>query len=140
MTISIETLALILMLAHLASDVFMARVLYRQWGLFKITYDDYGIPQNITRDIKRFRMTLFVLSCIVFAGNTVPIIIDAVTFFASNPLNRNPTVPLISLLYAVSNALTALISAYLIFTLYRIAKGTDDPNELVEKDIVNRKK
>lgn len=140
MTISIETLALILMIAHSASAVFMTRVLYRQWGLFKIKYDDLDIEKSITHDIKRFRLTLFVLSCIVFAGNIIPIVIDGITLFGDNSLHRNPTVPLISLLYAVSNALTALISAYLIYTLYRIAKGTDDPNELIEKDIAKTKK
>lgn len=140
MTISIETLALILMIAHSASAVFMARVLLRQWGLFKIRYDDLGIEQNLIRDIKGFRITLFVLSCIVFAGNIIPIVIDGITLFGGNSLHRNPTVPLISLMYAVSNALTALISAYLIYTLYRIAKGSDDPNELIEKDIANSKK
>lgn len=139
MTISIETLALILMLAHLAAAIFMARVLHRQWGLFKIPYDT-SIEPKLVKELKRFRAILFSLSVIVFAGNIIPILIDGVTFFYHNPLDRNPTVPVISLAYAVSNALTALISAYLIFTLYRIAKGSNDPNELVEKDIVNRKK
>lgn len=140
MTISIQVLALILMLVHIVSDIFMARVLYRQWGLFKVNYDDFGIAESELRDIKRFRVTLFTLSCIVFAGNVVPIIIDTITVLTDNSLHRNADVPIISLAYAVSNALTALISAYLIFTLYRIAKGSDNPNELLEKDIASRKK
>lgn len=138
MTISIETLAFILMIAHSGSAVFMTRVLIRQYGLFKVRYDDLGIEKSLTNDIKRFRLTMFVLSCIVFAGNIIPIVIDGITLFGDNSLHRNPTVPLISLLYAVSNALTALISAYLIYTLYRLAKGSVDQNDLIEKDIANR--
>lgn len=138
MTITIQALAAILMVGHLASDAFMAMVLKRQWGLFKVRYDELGVGEALTRDIKRFRVTLFILSCIVFAGNTIPIIIDGITLFGDNALHRNPHVPLISLLYAVSNALTALISAYLIYTLYRIAKGSDDQNALIEKDITSR--
>lgn len=140
MTISIETLALILMFAHSASAIYMSFVLRRQYGLFKVNYDDLGIDQKLAADIKGFRVTMFVLSCIVFAGNIIPIVIDGITVFTENSLHRNPHVPLISLMYAVSNALTALISAYLIYTLYRIAKGSTDPNELIEKDIVNSKK
>lgn len=137
-SISIQSLAIILMVAHVIADIFMGRVLFRQYGLFAVKFDDLGVENRLSQDIKNFRRTLFTLSVIVFAGNIVPVVVDAITVFSDNALHRNPEVPLISIIYAVSNALVAIISAYLIFTLYRIAKASNDPNELVEKTLESR--
>lgn len=141
MTINIQTLATILIVMHLGSSIFMGFVLKRQYSLFShdITADDSKYEATDIKRIKRFRMGLFLLSCVVLLGNVVPIVIDLVTIIGNNSVNRTPHVHTISILYAVSNALTALISAYLISTLYRIAKSATDPNELIEKDLTSRK-
>lgn len=140
MTINIATLAWILIVLHSGSVIFMTFVLRRQYKLFShdVTYNDARFEPIDIKRIKRFRLGLFLLSCVVLLGNVVPIAIDAVTIFGGNSVNRPTHVHTISLLYAVSNALTALISAYLISTLYRIARGVNDPNALIEKDL-NRK-
>lgn len=140
MTINIQTLAMILIVMHIGSAIFMSFVLKRQYKLFShdITLDDSKYDQHDIARIKRFRMGLFVLSCVVLLGNVVPILIDAVTIISNNPGNRPHHVHAISILYALSNAITAFISAYLISTLYRIAKGAHDPNELIEKDLNSR--
>lgn len=140
MTISIQTLAIILILAHIGSDIFMAVVLNKQYRLFSraITPDDSLYQDGDINKIKNFRFRLFLLSAVIFAGNTIPILIDGITIFTNNSLDRNPTVPLISLLYAVSNAITALVSAYLISTLYRIAQSANDPDALIEKNVSDR--
>lgn len=140
MTIDIETLAWIVIALHSGSVLFMTFVLRRQYKLFSydVTYDDSRFEEADIRRIKHFRMGLFLLSCVVLGGNVVPIAIDLLTIFGGNAVNRLSQVHTISILYAISNALTALISAYLISTLYKIARGVNDPNLLVEKH-VNRK-
>jgi hypothetical protein len=137
MTIDIQTLATILIIMHSGSAVFMGFVLKRQYKLFShdITLDDTRYEAGDINRIKRFRLGLFLLSSVVLLGNVVPIVIDLITILGDNAVNRAPQVHTVSILYAVSNALTALISAYLISTLYRIAKGVNDPNELVQKDL-----
>lgn len=140
MTINIQTLATILILCHIGSAIFMGFVLRRQYKLFShdITYNDERFETKDISRIKRFRLRLFLLSCVVLLGNMIPIAIDAITLIGNNSVGRTPQVHTISILYAASNALTALISAYLISTLYRIARGVNDPNALIEKDL-NRK-
>lgn len=137
MTINISTLAWILIVCHSGSVIFMTFVLRRQYTLFShdITYDDARFEQKDIGRIKRFRLGLFLLSCVVLLGNVVPIAIDAITILGDNSVGRPTHVHTISILYAVSNALTALISAYLISTLYRIARGVHDPEVLIEKDL-----
>jgi uncharacterized BrkB/YihY/UPF0761 family membrane protein len=110
---TIEQYAFTLLITHLASMVFIFNVLKRQWRLMK---------QPIPSYVKRYRYTLFILSLVIFAGNIVPIIIDALTLFIE--VGRPDTVKLVSLLYAYSNAITAVVSAYLIWTLYRLAADT----------------
>lgn len=140
MTINIATLAWILIVCHSGSVIFMSFVLRRQYKLFSfdVTYNDSRFEEVDIHRIKRFRLGLFALSCVVLAGGIIPIAIDAVTIFGANSVNRPAHVHTISILYAISNALTALISAYLISTLYRIARGVNDPAVLIEKDL-NRK-
>lgn len=136
MTIPIQELAAGLMILHIGSDCFMVAVLRRQHGLFSqpITLHDDRYEESDIRKIKNFRLRLFTLSLVILAGNTIPILIDGLTLFSNNT-GRPHTVHAISILYAVSNALTAIISAYLISTLYRIARGANDPNELVEREV-----
>jgi hypothetical protein len=140
MTISIQTLAAILILAHIGSGIFMTVVISKQYRLFSrsITPDDALYQDNDIKKIKNFRLRLFLLSGVILGGNTIPILIDGITIFSHNALHRNPHVPLISIAYAASNALTALVSAYLINTLYRIAQSANDPDELIEKNISDR--
>lgn len=140
MTINIATLAWILVFLHSGSVIFMAFVLRRQYALFShdVTYNDARFEEVDIHRIKRFRMGLFLLSCVVLLGNVIPITIDLVTILGGNAVNRPTHVHTISILYAVSNAITALVSAYLISTLYRIARGVNDPNALIEKDLNRR--
>ncbi|MES2367796.1 MAG: hypothetical protein V4563_18105 [Pseudomonadota bacterium] len=136
MTIPIQELAAGLMALHLGSDAFMVAVLRQQHKLFAqpITLHDDRYEVEDIRKIKNFRIRLFSLSLVILLGNTIPILIDGLTLISSNT-GRPNHVHTISILYALSNALTAIISAYLISTLYRIARGANDPNELVEKEV-----
>ena len=89
----------------------------------------------IEPEIRHFRKVLFVLSVVIFVGNSIPIFIDGLTIFVGNP-GRLSGVRLISVLYGLSNAAVAFFSAYLIHLLYKLA---DNPEEAVKKAIRTKK-
>jgi len=107
----IRYLASILLALHLISGVFIALVIKRQWGLFK---------DMIDHSLLVYRKVLFALSCVIFLGNLNPILINLQTILfgpGARPAKLQP----ISISYAVSNAVVAMISAILIFILYKMA-------------------
>lgn len=113
--ISIKILAIVLLAMHAGSAAYIFNVLRKQASLLRLPIDTY---------LKHFRIVLFALSLAIFLGNIIPIFIDGVTLFVD--IGRTPSVRPISVLYAVSNALTALVSAYLIHMLYRLAANEKD--------------
>lgn len=108
---SIEAFAALLMAFHVVSGVFIGLVIKRQLGLFKST---------IHANLRTYRRVLFALSVVIFAGNLNPILIDFVTFMGGAE-GRPTSVKAVSISYAVSNAVVAMISAILIYILYRMA-------------------
>lgn len=122
--LSIQTIAVILLIARLISVGFILFVLRLQWKLFKSKIDFSLVPnldhyQQTT--VYRIRRVLFVLAVIIFLGNMIPILIDAITIFSHNSLGRTQSIRPISVAYAVSNAFTAMFSAIMIWTLYKLA-------------------
>lgn len=108
---NIQTYALILLIIRLASDAFILAVLYKQIRLFRY---------EVEAGLRLYRKALFILSLIIFFGNFVPIAIDLLT--VTSELSRAvEVVPTISLWYAFSNAITAFLSAFTIWLLYRMA-------------------
>jgi len=97
--------------------VFIYGVIRKQWALMKLPVEN---------EIRHFRWVLFLLSVAILIGNIIPIFVDTLTILFNNPTGRPPQVRPISVMYALSNALTALISAYLIHTLYKLAADTKD--------------
>lgn len=123
MTLDIQTIALFLLIARVISVVFIVTVLIKQARLFGKTIDFNAVPYLTKlqrKSVYRIRTVLFVLSLIILAGNLVPIIIDYITLF-NNDLGRPTSVRAISIAYAFSNALTAMFSAIMIWTLYKLA-------------------
>lgn len=125
--VSIQIIAIFLLIARLISVVFILIVLRLQWRLFKTSIDFSMVP-NLSNFAKRqvylARKVLFVLAVAVFLGNMVPIVIDTITIFNDN-LGRPQELQAISVAYASSNALTAMFSAILVWALYRIAGLTE---------------
>lgn len=117
--IPIEIIALILLLMRIGSGVFILIVMKKQWELLKVPIEPH---------LMRFRMVLFALSLAIFIGNIIPVIIDAATLFFDT--TRPPFLSVTSVSYAMSNAITALLSAYFIHTLYRIAAKDDREKEV----------
>lgn len=125
--ISIQVIAIFLLIARLISVIFIAAVLKLQWKLFR-TKIDFSLVPNLTtfqkNQVYRARRVLFILAVAVFLGNMVPIVIDSITIF-NDSLGRPAGLRAISVAYAASNAFTAMFSAILVWALYRIAGLTD---------------
>lgn len=129
--ISIQIIAVFLLIARLISVAFIAVVLRLQWRLFKSDIDFSLVPNLSSFEKKRVylaRKVLFALAVAVFLGNMVPIIIDTITIF-NDDLGRPDSLQAISVAYAASNALTAMFSAILVWALYRIAGLTSGDSE-----------
>lgn len=122
--IPIKILAVVLLTTHAGSAVFIFNVLRKQALLLRMPIDSY---------LKHFRIILFALSLAIFAGNIIPIFIDGATLFVN--LGRTPSVRPISVLYAISNALTAFISAYLIHMLYRLAANEKEVTDYTQQSL-----
>lgn len=118
--VSIKIIAIILLVFRLISVGFIIAVLKRQYRLLKLPVELFDQEHIVdVQEIKKFRKVLFVLSCVVLAGNFIPIAIDGLTMFYD--LGRPSALQSISIAYAFSNAITAMVSAILIWLLYYIA-------------------
>lgn len=121
--VSLQLIAFFLLVARVISVIFIVTVLRLQWRLFK-TEIDFRLVPNITKlqkeNVYRVRKVLFALSCVILLGNMIPIVIDLITLFNNN-LGRPANIRPISIAYAFSNALTAMFSAIMIWTLYKLA-------------------
>jgi len=106
----IKLIAAILLLGRLTAVFFMLLVLRKQWRLLRLPIDP---------DIKTFRLVLFIMCAVILTGNFVPIAIDAATLFGGYSGRANPSS--LGVLYAFSNCTTAIVSAVLIWLMYRIA-------------------
>lgn len=111
--VSIVIIAFILLVMRLISAGFMLSVLRKQWKSLK---------KPIDKDLVVFQRILFGMSVIIFLGNAVPIVIDTVTLFVET--SRPDQLAALSVSYALSNALTAMMSAILIWFMYRIAENS----------------
>lgn len=120
----IKLLASILITGHIISAIFTSIVINRQRNLFRIKVDP---------DIQKVRRVLFGMSITVFIGNLIPILVDAGTLVGSITRSSHH-VNAVGILYSVSNVVTAVVSAILIWTLYRLAARTliDVENERIE--------
>lgn len=74
-----------------------------------------------------FRRTLHYMTIVVALGNLVPIAIDVVAIIGPSRTFW------LGVLYAISNAITALFAAVLIHKMYRLAGQTKEVNDLERK-------
>lgn len=111
----IKHVAAILLVGHIVSAAFMVFVVRRQRALTKLPVNPELMP---------LRRTLGRLSMAVLIGNIIPILIDILTIIAHDSLKREDSPSLVGMTYAFSNAITAAVSAYLIWTLYKQAAKT----------------
>lgn len=115
---NIKVIAAILLVERLLAVTLMLFVVRKQLSLFKRRAD---------QEIHRFRKLLFALALVITASNFIPIVIDALTLFANLEYRDNPQP--IGILYAISNATTAVISAAALLAIYRLAGNNDNTSQ-----------
>lgn len=107
-----QTLAGLLLLGRLTAVFFLRKTLRAQNRLLKLRIDN-----DDDGEIKELRLTLHRMTLIIFFGQFVPIIID--TWAIVSPSTR----PFwLGVLYAISNCLTAITAALLIWRIYQLAE------------------
>lgn len=114
MSIGIVPFAILLLIGHTIAGIFILSVIRRQYEL---------LQQPIEKYYRTFRIGLFALSCIIFVGILVPIIIDTLTLFVET--QRPDRIYTISLIYASSNMVRDIASALVIWLLYRISANSN---------------
>lgn len=122
MTLSIEAIASLLLVARIISVLFIIRVLVLQFKLFG-TQIDFSLVPHLTKlqrkHVYLMRRVLFGISIVLLMGNVIPIAIDLLTIFSST--SRPDELFTTSIMYAFSNAITAMLSAIMIYILYQVA-------------------
>lgn len=123
--IKVQILALILLIARLVSVCYLNKTLRTQKRLLRLRIDN-----DDDGEIKRFRLILHRMTLVVFYGQIIPIALDiqAVLF----PDRR---VFWLGVLYAISNAFTALTAAVLIWRIYQLAEHPAKVTELEREHV-----
>lgn len=123
----IKLYAAILLGTRIVSLFLMGLVLRRQLQLFKLPID---------REIRNYRVILFLLALAIFAGNIVPATIDFLTL--TEGLTRSAkTINGVGLVYSLAWTATSLLSAVLIFWLYRMSHTVDQSHEDSDHTLTN---
>lgn len=123
----IKVYAAILLIIRLASMFLMGAVLRRQLQLFKMPID---------KEIRTYRLILFILALAIFAGNIIPAIIDLFTI-TDNLTRSAKAINGVSLLYTLAWATSSLLSSILIFWLYRMSHNVDESHAESEHSLTN---
>lgn len=123
----IKIYAAILLTTRIVSLVLMGLVLKRQLQLFKLPID---------KEIRNYRIILFLLAIAIFAGNIVPATIDLMTLLGQ--ITRSTTtINGVGLIYSMAWTLTSLLSGILIFWLYRMSHNVDESHEESDHTLTN---
>lgn len=101
--------SLLLLIGRVITVVLILKVVPKQYQQLK--------AQNYPQ-LQRLRNRLFVSSIILLVGNFVPITIDVFGLFNMGSFG-------LLLLYVFSNNITAMLSAYMTYTVYRISETTE---------------
>lgn len=115
---STKELAVILLLGHISSVVFIVMVLYRQLRILR------GRPDSTLRIA---RIVLSTLAGTILVGNFIPITVDSLVL-ADVVVRNQPSAA--GIVYATSNVVILVLSSASMLALYVIAEilARKDPN------------
>lgn len=119
--ITVQIVALFLLLIRFISIAFIITVLIKQVKLFRIGIDS---------DLASFRVVLFLLNIVALSGSILPIYVDY--YFAF--IHQGEAEVGMIVAYAVSNAMVYLASSILIWKVYQIASSQLDHIEEMEEE------
>jgi hypothetical protein len=100
--------ALLLLIGRIITVIFIGNVVPKQYKLLKAT----NYPE-----LRKLRKRLLQASVVLLVGQFIPILIDVLGIFQIGSLN-------LLLVYVYSNNLTAMLAAYIMWTVYRISEQT----------------
>lgn len=123
----IKIYAAILLFARIVSMILMGYVLRRQLQLFKLPID---------KEIRTYRVILFVLALAIFVGNIVPAVIDMLTV-TEVVVRSAKTINGVSLWYTLAWTVSSLLSAILIAWLYSMSHTVDESHQESEHLLTN---
>lgn len=123
---NIQTLALLLLIGQLISEIFIISVLRRQWQIRKSRTH----PRLI-----QIRRVLMLLALLVFLGNLYPMALDAIKLFYPG-VRTTQTINPAGAFYAISTNLTFMFASILIWVLYKLADVVIEVAELIGIDKV----
>lgn len=103
-----QWISLALLIGRVATLYFIVKVVPKQHKLLKATNDP---------ELRPLRKTLFLCGLVLAAGNVVPIVIDVAGLFEMGSFG-------LLLAYVFSNNFTALLAAYMMWTVYKISDTT----------------
>lgn len=115
--IDLKTYVVVLLAIAAVGMYYIFRVIREQKRLFKYAIED--------RDIRHFRIVLFIISLVIVIMGSIPIAINLYTLFVSTA-GRPHTVSAISLVYSLGVHIQSLLLSYLLWQLYRLAKNSLD--------------
>ena len=104
---TIQAIAIALLVIRLISLGFVVAVLARQIRLFRLSVDSHLVT---------FRVVMFLLGVVFLLGHLLPVAVDVNYAFFSDSDDFN-----ILVWYALSNALSGIAAAILLWKIYQIA-------------------
>lgn len=135
---TITLLALALLLLRLTATGYLLKVLKAQWELMRLPVDKRVVTLVDEQDIIKYRKQLFYLTLALAGSNLLPIIfdiyilIDGMGFIWLTVSTRQFLIA-----YTISNALSAVLAAYLIKQIYKNALEVDKSHAESDHTLMN---
>lgn len=127
---NIQLLALLLLIGRIVSQIFMIKVIKRQWYLRK---------KQIHPRLMQMRRVLSLLALTVFIGNLYPLGLDLYTLF--HPAVRtSQQINLVGVFYSLDNNLTFMFASILIWVLYKLSDVVIEVSEYLPQNYTSKKK
>lgn len=134
----ILTVAIVLLLLRVIATLFLAKVLVIQRELMRRPIDKRVMDLVEAEDIIKYRKELFYLTLALAASNLLPIVFDM--YIISDELGHtwfNITNLQFLIIYTLSNALAAVLGAFLINKIYRNALEVDSSHPDSDHTLMN---
>lgn len=123
----VQILAAVLIIGRIITMGFILAVIRKQWRIRH---------SPIHPRLKNLRKALTLLAVLVFAGSIYPLLLDTAALLCPSIVLAND-VDMFGAVYALDNNATFMLSAILIWTLYRLSDVVIEAAELVTGKIID---
>lgn len=127
-----EIIAFTLLILRITASYFLFKVLKIQVDLLRrpIKVDEASYNEQDIIEVWNFRRRLHFITIALFVGNFVPITLDALVVLQWLGVFEGFRTTPVLIVYAISNAVTMLLAAILINSIYRLAIQTKEVTDL----------